>query len=160
MTFQKLDAFTKKVADLADKPALNASELKAQFDAAPEELRTYFNNLVDALNNQEAFNPAVLENAWLVFGSGDMDPGYMKDQLGFVHIRGHVKDGTTTPGTTIFTLPTGYRPSSALEFNTVSNDGTKDIVARVTVTADGRVVFTTGAYQFFSLNIPPFKAEQ
>jgi hypothetical protein len=47
--FQKLVSFTKKVADLADKPALNASQLKAQFDAAPDEVRQYLNNLIDAL---------------------------------------------------------------------------------------------------------------
>lgn len=50
--FQKLTAFTKKVAHLADKPTLNESDLKAQFDAAPEELRTYFNTLIDTLTSQ------------------------------------------------------------------------------------------------------------
>jgi len=47
--FEKLVSFTKKVADLADKPSLNPSELKAQFDAAPDEVRVYLNKLVDAL---------------------------------------------------------------------------------------------------------------
>jgi hypothetical protein len=47
--FQKLATFTKKVSMLADEPSLNATELKAQFDAAPEELRGSFNALVDAL---------------------------------------------------------------------------------------------------------------
>lgn len=49
MTFTKLVSFTKKVADLPDQPSLNPSDLKAQFDAAPDEVRTYFNNLIDAL---------------------------------------------------------------------------------------------------------------
>lgn len=49
MSFQKLTAFTKKVQDLADKPAIDTAELKATFDAAPEEVRTYLNNLIDAL---------------------------------------------------------------------------------------------------------------
>lgn len=47
--FEKLVSFTKDVSDLADKPALNASELKAQFDAAPNEVREYLNKLIDAL---------------------------------------------------------------------------------------------------------------
>jgi hypothetical protein len=47
--FEKLVSFTKKVSDLADKPSLNSNELKAQFDAAPDEVRTYLNKLVDAL---------------------------------------------------------------------------------------------------------------
>jgi hypothetical protein len=46
---EKLTAFTKKVSDLSNKPALNPTELKAQFDAAPEELRQYLNKLIDAL---------------------------------------------------------------------------------------------------------------
>lgn len=47
--FQKLVSFTKKVADLPDQPTLDPASLKAQFDAAPDEVRTYFNNLIDAL---------------------------------------------------------------------------------------------------------------
>lgn len=47
--FEKLISFTKKVADLPDQPALNPNELKAQFDAAPDEVRQYLNKLVDAL---------------------------------------------------------------------------------------------------------------
>jgi hypothetical protein len=49
--FQKLLAFTKKVSDFADHVTGNASANKAQFDAAPEELRTYFNNLIDGLKS-------------------------------------------------------------------------------------------------------------
>ena len=51
MSFNKLNAFTKKVADAADQLTGNPAEAKALFDAAPEELRTYFNNLVDALKS-------------------------------------------------------------------------------------------------------------
>lgn len=47
--FNKLLSFTKKVQDLPDQPALTPSDLKAQFDAAPDELRQYFNNFIDAL---------------------------------------------------------------------------------------------------------------
>jgi hypothetical protein len=52
--FEKLVSFTKKVADLADRPSLNSSELKAQFDAAPDEVRQYLNKLVDALQKTTA----------------------------------------------------------------------------------------------------------
>jgi hypothetical protein len=51
MSFNPLDAFTKKVADMADQPSGTPSEIKAAFDAAPEELREYFNNLVNALKS-------------------------------------------------------------------------------------------------------------
>jgi hypothetical protein len=49
MAFQKLDGFSKKVSDLSDKPSLTPTALKAQFDAAPDELRVSFNALIDAL---------------------------------------------------------------------------------------------------------------
>jgi hypothetical protein len=49
MAFEKLLSFTKDVSDLADQPAMTAAELKAQFDAAPDEVRQYLNKLIDAL---------------------------------------------------------------------------------------------------------------
>lgn len=51
MSFNKLAAYTQKVADAADQITGNPAAAKAIFDAAPEELRTYFNNLVDALKS-------------------------------------------------------------------------------------------------------------
>jgi hypothetical protein len=51
MSFKTLDAFTKKVADMADQPSGSPAEIKAGFDAAAEELREYFNNLVNALKS-------------------------------------------------------------------------------------------------------------
>lgn len=49
MPFQKLLSFTQDVSDLPDKPSLTPAQLKAQFDAAPNEVRTALNNLIDAL---------------------------------------------------------------------------------------------------------------
>jgi hypothetical protein len=53
MPLDKLLAFTKKVGDLADKPnqTMSAAEVKAQFDAAPDELRLAFNQLIDDLQS-------------------------------------------------------------------------------------------------------------
>lgn len=52
MAFEKLVSFTKDVSDLADKPALGSTAaLKAQFDAAPDEVRVYLNKLIDALKS-------------------------------------------------------------------------------------------------------------
>ncbi|WHY76065.1 H-type lectin domain-containing protein [Neobacillus sp. WH10] len=52
--FEKLVSFTKDVSDLPDSPAANqAAELKAQFDAAPNEVREYLNKLIDALKKTE-----------------------------------------------------------------------------------------------------------
>ncbi|MFS0904124.1 pyocin knob domain-containing protein [Priestia aryabhattai] len=51
MTFQKINGFSKKVANLPDVPTLSAAELKAYFDSSPEEVRVALNNLIDALGN-------------------------------------------------------------------------------------------------------------
>jgi hypothetical protein len=49
--FKKLVSFTKKVSDLPDKPntRFGAGDLKSYFDAAPEEVRQYLNQLIDDL---------------------------------------------------------------------------------------------------------------
>jgi hypothetical protein len=47
--FEKLVSFTKDVSDLDNRPALDPAVIKAQFDAAPDEVRQYLNKLIDAL---------------------------------------------------------------------------------------------------------------
>jgi hypothetical protein len=84
-------------------------------------LKTQFNDLVDASSIeaeiatkadkiQEAFIAPTLTNSWVNYGSGFMNAGYMKDEFGFVHIRGTLKSGTFN--SVAFTLPVGYRPSA------------------------------------------------
>lgn len=60
-----------------------------------------------------------LAGTWVNFGAGQANSGYWKDGEGVVHLMGHVKDGTI--GTTIFTLPVGYRPNASVQFPCVSN---------------------------------------
>lgn len=149
--FNKLTAFTKKVADLADKPTLNATDLKAQFDAAPNEVRTYLNNLIDdlasigiggtwsagkqvATTDQEVEISATLVNAW-VNSYANQFARYYKDNFGMVHIYGRIKSGTMTDGTTVFTLPAGYRPKETIYVQgrgtnyQIATDGTVKIYA-------------------------------
>jgi hypothetical protein len=47
--FEKLNSFTKDVSDLADHPIIDPVVMKAQFDAAPNEVREYLNKLIDVL---------------------------------------------------------------------------------------------------------------
>lgn len=84
--FEKLNQFTKKVSDLADKPALNPSELKAFFDAAPEELRNYFNNLIDALISAESGNSGAKNiGATTISGLSGSDVQSLLESLKTVH---------------------------------------------------------------------------
>jgi FixJ family two-component response regulator len=51
MPFETLDELTTKVSDLPDKPntQMSASELKARFDASPEQLRQEHNKVINVL---------------------------------------------------------------------------------------------------------------
>jgi hypothetical protein len=54
-------------------------------------------------------------NSWVDNGAGAEVGGYYKDALGFVHLKGTVKNGTSASAG-IFTLPTGYRPLNQINF--------------------------------------------
>ena len=54
--------------------------------------------------------PMVLESSWVRHSTTYSEPAYFRDERGFVHLRGGIKDGS---GITvdITTLPTGFRPA-------------------------------------------------
>lgn len=58
-------------------------------------------------------------NSWVNFGSTYYTAGFFKDALGYVHLRGLIKNGTV--GISAFTLPVGYRPTGTMFFNVLSN---------------------------------------
>jgi hypothetical protein len=146
--FEKLVSFTKKVADLPDRPSTNP---KAQFDLAPDEVRQYLNKLIDALKSTEtddsgaknigvssisgltgsdvqtllgslkdysvSMNPDAWTTATFTNGNGWSNYDairtlrYRKIGNYAVQIIGTIKNTPgSTPTTTIFTLPAGYRP--------------------------------------------------
>ena len=89
-----------------------------------------------------------MENSWVEYQtrstatqSSYEAPGYYKDELGFVHLRGLAKSGTI--GATMFTLPAGYRPEKELIFSILTNHATA--AGSLTVEADGKVTVQTGA---------------
>ncbi len=78
---------------------------------------------------------------WVNYGSVGM--AFLRDDLGFVHIRGEVKDGTA--GTSVFTLPAGYRPAANSRFPITYSGG----VGFVSVNSDGTVVPEAAAGSLF-----------
>lgn len=79
------------------------------------------------------------EGTWVNWGAGGFpDAAFWKDPLGFVHLIGAVKSGTS--GTTAFTLPPGFRPPAYMVFPSVKQDGGTTSIARVDVNTDGTVV--------------------
>lgn len=93
---------------------------------------------------QESWSAPSLLNSWTNVGGGNVEAGFMMDRNGRVHIRGHLGGGTTTDGTTIFTLPSGYRPLAIHHFVTW-NEG-----ASANRQAVGIAVLTNGNVNVYS----------
>lgn len=87
---------------------------------------------------QDSWTAPTLAGTWSNYGGGYQDAGYLKDSLGFIHLRGLLLAGGA--GDTIFTLPAGYRPSAKLIFSVqVSDSGVGYVHGRVDVDTDGTV---------------------
>jgi hypothetical protein len=97
------------------------------------------------------------QNSFSAYNSGFAPPGYYKDKMGRVHLRGLVNTPAAPNGLVMFTLPAGYRPTTgALVLMTLSSN----TVARVSIQANGNVVVDFGAGSgWISLDGLSFKAE-
>lgn len=101
-----------------------------------------------------------LQNLWVPYGGQFSPPGYRKDKYGRVHIRGLIKNGTTTNGTTLFTLPVGYRPEAGRRGIFPAETGGSGNQARIDVLPDGTVICQLASNGFLSLDNISFRAEQ
>lgn len=108
-----------------------------------------------------ASNLATLENSWVNYSatetSGDFRYArYWKDANGIIHLEGLVKDGVVTAGTTVLTLPVGFRPAGTLLFLTPASG---PAFARTDVRANGQVTTNTGwSSSYTSLSGISFRA--
>lgn len=96
-----------------------------------------------------------LQNSWVNFGSGLPDASYTKIN-GTVHLKGMIKDGVTTGGTLLFTLPAGFRPGDTRHLGTVSNSAFGFLI----INSDGTATISVGSNAWFSLSGINFPAEQ
>lgn len=112
---------------------------------------------------QEAWKDLTLINSWVNYGGDQATAQYMKDELGFVHLKGLIKGGITSAGDWICAaMPVGYRPKAEHMSSCATANGS-------TVTGDANlVVQTTGAIvmgpnvsnTYLNLSdIKPFRAE-
>ena len=84
-----------------------------------------------------------LQNGWVVNSAG-LTPTFYKDLSGVVHINGAIKDGTAVFGTTLFTLPTGFRPSGDVYSSGFANNGVSNVPAYIGIDNAGTVYFGQG----------------
>jgi hypothetical protein len=98
---------------------------------------------------------AMLQNGWVNWGSEYAPAGYMKDALGFVHLRGLVRSGQMQHS--IFVLPVGFQPL----FRHLSCRGAAgEAQGRVDITNDGQVLPWNGTNGWISLDDITFLAEE
>lgn len=81
--------------------------------------------------------PAELKNGWYNVSDERSPLRFFKDAQGVVHLQGRIKGGNTKWGTTIFTLPEGYRPK-CLTYGHVSLDNYEIGHVRIEVNGDVR----------------------
>lgn len=87
-------------------------------------------------------------NSWVSFDTTNYHPArYMMDANGFVHLSGLVKNGTI--GSSLATLPTGYRPAKKVTF--VSFGGTPEVANRIEITTTGTITILSGPNAYVSL---------
>ena len=90
-----------------------------------------------------------LLNSWVNFDPVNFTPaGYMRDSAGNVRLRGLIKNGVSTAGTTLFVLPAGFRPSRVSIFAVSSNDA----FGEVRVDASGNVNINVGSSSWIALD--------
>jgi hypothetical protein len=90
-------------------------------------------------------NPA-FQNGWVNYSPSGNSAGYYKDRLGFVHLKGLVKNGAMS--STIFTLPPGYRSAKGLLLSTAS----AHVYGELLIRDDGRVDAEIGQNLLMSLD--------
>jgi hypothetical protein len=106
-----------------------------------------------------------LQNGWTNFGAGYPWASYMKDALGYVHLRGLIASGTLDSSKPFFTLPPGFRPGMQCGFASFTSNGAANQAQRIDVTAAG-LIYTytqqelTGTAGWLFLDPVVFKAEQ
>jgi len=96
----------------------------------------------------DGYTAATLQNSWAAWGGGFATPGYIKMPDGTVKLRGLAAGGSKTSNT-IFTLPSGYRPSGT---NRMFPVAASDTVGLVTIAPAGAVTLYVGTATWVSLD--------
>lgn len=97
-----------------------------------------------------------LAAGWVFYGGGFTTPQYTKGSDNIVSLKGLIRSGTTTAGTTITTLPVGFRPKERILY-TVSS---LNVNSRVDILPNGQVQIQSGSNAWFSLDGIHFIGEQ
>ena len=97
-----------------------------------------------------------MQNGWVSFGAPNSALQYTKASDNIVQLRGMIKSGTTTAGTTVATLPAGARPKQRIIL-AVPNNGAH---ARIDIHPTGIITITGTSNAWASFDNVSFLAEQ
>ena len=111
------------------------------------------------INTPTIYNPTLL-NSWVNYGSEYTPVGYYKTVEGIVNLSGTIKDGTSSTGTILFTLPTGFRPLTRKNLIAQCSNGTAVNACQIDIDTSGNVTLkANGQNTWLSLdgvNFPTF----
>ncbi|MGG2024207.1 hypothetical protein AB1282_00215 [Gottfriedia sp. S16(2024)] len=103
-----------------------------------------------------AWTNLTLQNSWVNSGGTYPNASYRLNALGEVELRGSIKSGTVTSGTTIATLPVGFRPTHDRNYVVYSTDGTNYVLSTIQIMSTGTIRLFSGGNVVLSLDsIPP-----
>jgi hypothetical protein len=95
-----------------------------------------------------AWNACNIGGGWTNYLNTYATAGFTETSTGIVHMKGLIKNGSTSVGTVLCTLPPGFRPNAKLIFLTSSNGVTNGIAegapARIDVATNGDVILDYG----------------
>lgn len=124
----------------------------AQIDSLLESANAQAKQIEAKANKvQEDWIEPTLLNGWVNYGGGGELCAFMKDDFGFVHIRGLIKTGTLN--TTVFVLPQNYRPIGVMD----SPIACGSVYGRVNIGTDGLVKIIEGSNTRASLGNISFR---
>lgn len=115
----------------------------------------------DTLTNktltQSSWSNITLLNSWVNYETSAVtypNAQYFKDSMGIVHLRGLIKSGTTTTGTSIGVLPSGFRPEFRQHFAASTNSA----YCTIRVDEDGNIRLTGATTTWVALDSVNFRA--
>jgi lysophospholipase L1-like esterase len=106
--------------------------------------RCFARSIISAYTNDVKYNAPfavlspTLQNSWVNYGNGYEQVGYYKNN-GKVYLKGLIKSGVVSNNNLIFTLLTGFRPSSTRLVPVSSYDGTNVASGFLEIRSDGTV---------------------
>ncbi len=140
----------RKLSIALDNPDQNVLTVGTEFSSFTEQSHSSFSNVNTQIQQSESQGEivtpvedrksATLMNGWSNYGGGFEQAVFWKDRS-VVHISGIIKNGYVSPGTVIFTLPTGYRPRLVERFLIPSVNEKCEIE----IMTSGEIVIRSGA---------------